>query len=240
MATLHAAAVQQRRRRALHQPHATNRLWLQRTDLRFKVRQARIGICTLFVVDASGSMAARRRMALAKGAVLALLLSAYQKREQVALIAFRGTTADLLLPPTTSVDLASARLRELPTGGRTPLAQALRLAHLTLARQTRALERPVVPLLVLVSDGRANVSASGVDPQTDALAAATALHAAGVGALVVDAEEGRVRLGLARQIALALGGDYVRLPDTLPHPAGEQALADAVRARQRIERSTKR
>jgi magnesium chelatase subunit D len=66
------------------------------------------------------------------------------------------------------------------------------------------------------------------------------LHAAGVGALVVDAEEGRVRLGLARQIALALGGDYVRLPDTLPHPAGEQALADAVRARQRIERSTKR
>lgn len=93
---------------------------LHHDDVRFKLRASPVGSLTVFVVDASGSMAARRRMALAKGAVLRLLLRAYQTRDEVALIAFRGAAAEVLLPPTSSVHLASLRLRDLPTGGRTP------------------------------------------------------------------------------------------------------------------------
>ena len=115
-------------------PRATARpdgppILLEPGDLRQKVRETRLSNLILFVVDASGSMAARERMAAAKGAVLALLLDAYRKRDQVGLIAFRGRGAELLLPPTSSVDLAEARLRALPTGGRTPLAHGLELAR---------------------------------------------------------------------------------------------------------------
>jgi len=104
---------------------------VQPSDLRYKVREMPAGGLTVFAVDASGSMAARRRMALAKGAVISLLLHAYQTREEVALIAFRGERAEVVLPPTRSVQLASSRLHVLPTGGRTPLALALRRAGAT-------------------------------------------------------------------------------------------------------------
>jgi magnesium chelatase subunit D len=190
---------------------------LEPRDLRRKVRQTPERWCTLFVVDASGSMAARRRMATAKGAVLALLLDAYQRRNTVGLVAFRGASAALLLPPTNSPDLAYARLRDLPTGGRTPLAAALDLAHATLARQAAR------GLVVLVSDGRANVAAHGGEPRQEALAAARALRAAHVAVLVVDAEQGPVQLGLARGVCEAAGGRYVRLTDQ------EQPVAAAVR-----------
>jgi magnesium chelatase subunit D len=110
------------------------------------------------------------------------------------------------------VDLGHARLRALPSGGRTPLAAALRLAHTVLASD-RARGAGLAPVLVLVSDGRANVADAGGDPTLEALAAARALAAAGVTALVVDAEDGPVRLGLAQVLGAALAGPVVRLAD---------------------------
>ena len=129
-------------------------------DVREKVRETRTGSLILFVVDASGSMGAQRRMVAVKGAVLSLLLDAYQRRDRVALISFRGTRAELLLPPTNSVDLAQLYLRDLPTGGRTPLARGLYLALETLETE-RLKDRNVLPLVVLLSDGRANVGLDG-------------------------------------------------------------------------------
>jgi magnesium chelatase subunit D len=149
---------------------------LERDDLRQKVRETRQSNLILFVVDASGSMAARDRMSAAKGAALALLLDAYRKRDQVGLVAFRGRGAELLLPPTNSVDLAERRLRELPTGGRTPLADGLALARQTVERYLAG--RPAaVPLLVVITDGRANVALGqrGAPAMTMAGAATTAL-----------------------------------------------------------------
>jgi magnesium chelatase subunit D len=204
LATLQAAAPHQPQRVPATQPG----LVLKRADLRRKLRRTADRWCTLFVVDASGSMAARRRMAAAKGAVLALLADAYQRRDLVGLVAFRGAAAALVLPPTNSADLAYARLRDLPTGGRTPLASALRLAHTTLERQ------PARGLAVLVSDGRANVSVGSDDPYAEALAAARALGSA-FDMLVVDTEEGAVRLGLARGLCQAAAGHYLRLGEPL-------------------------
>jgi magnesium chelatase subunit D len=223
LATLQAAAPYQQQRAAANQLlveradlssqtrcAATSQLLVQRGDLRRKVRKSPDRWCTLFVVDASGSMAARRRMAAAKAAVLSLLQDAYQRRDLVGLIAFRGAQASVLLPPTNSADLAYARLRDLPTGGRTPLASALWLAHTLLARQASSSHG----LAVLVSDGRANVSGSGGEPHTEALAAARSLGAA-FDTLVVDTEHGPVRLGLAQRICEAAGGHYVKLGQPL-------------------------
>jgi magnesium chelatase subunit D len=189
-------------------PHA---LAPRRADLRFKLRAAPVGRLTLFVVDASGSMAARKRMALAKGAILRLLLRAYQTREEVALLAFRGASAEVLLPPTSSVHLASARLRQLPTGGRTPLAHALRAAAHLLhqASQRRATRRQ---RLVLISDGRANVSlATGGDAYADALAEAAALKIKKTQSVIIDTEDGPVHLHRAAALASALGASYLHL-----------------------------
>lgn len=108
----------------------------------------------LFVVDASGSMAARQRMAAVKGAVLSLLMDAYQRRDKVGLITFRGKEAAVVLPPTSSVDAAAARLETLPTGGRTPLAAGLLKAHDVL-RVERLRDPSRRPLLLVVTDGRA-------------------------------------------------------------------------------------
>jgi magnesium chelatase subunit D len=205
---------------------------LKPADLRFKIRSTPLGALTVFVVDASGSMAARHRMALAKGAVMSLLLRAYQTRDEVALIAFRGTTAEVLLPPTTSVHLASVRLRVLPTGGRTPLALALSRAGALVEQRAAAGQGAATSTLVVVSDGRANVALGG-DAYADALAEARLLRAAGVGAIVVDTEDGPVRLGRARMLATELGAAYVRLADLSAGEDPETALAANVRDRQR-------
>ena len=129
-------------------------------------------------------------MAAAKGAVVALLKQAYQQRNEVGLIAFRGSSAELVLPPTNRLDLASLRLRELPTGGLTPLAAALRLALATLGRWSKARGAATSKLLVLVSDGRANVTARG--PGAIRRCARGRAHPVRLrrAALVVDSEDG--------------------------------------------------
>jgi magnesium chelatase subunit D len=201
-------------------------LVIEREDLRERRREGRESNLVLFIVDASGSMAARRRMEAVKGAVLSLLLDAYQRRDKVGLIAFRGAGAELLLPPTSSADVAAARLETMPTGGRTPLAAGLAAAHTTLRREK--LRDPLRrPLLVVVTDGRYN---AGVDPA----AAALLLRRDGVAGVVVDCESGPVRLGLAAGLAQALGATYLNLDGLSAdgRPAGGLSahhLADSIR-----------
>lgn len=160
-------------------------LRLRLDDLRDKVRARRTQRLILFVVDASRSMGARRRMARTKVAVLSLLIDAYQKRERDGLISFRGTSATLDLTPTRSVRFAAKRPGVLPVGGLTPLTPAER----TVAAVRRR-ESGVVPLVVLLTDGRANVPLQQAgSPDADALALAHRFHRAGVAGLVVDTEK---------------------------------------------------
>ncbi|WP_030791047.1 putative cobaltochelatase [Streptomyces sp. NRRL S-920] len=184
-------------------------LVVRRDDLRQATREGREGNLVLFVVDASGSMAARQRMSAVKGAVLSLLLDAYQRRDKVGLVTFRGKDAEVALPPTSSVDAAAARLETLPTGGRTPLAAGLLKAHdvLRIERLRDAARRPLV---VVVTDGRAT---GGVEPVARAGRAARLFAAEGVASVVVDCESGYVRLGLAGQLAGELGGTAVTLDE---------------------------
>ena len=208
-------------------PHQVRRgrtgpgLILESGDLRERRREGRESNLVLFVVDASGSMAARRRMEAVKGAVLSLLLDAYQRRDKVGLISFRGAGAELLLPPTSSADAAARRLESMPTGGRTPLAAALAEAHATLRRER--LRDPLRrPLLVLITDGRHN---AGGDPG----AIAALLRRDGVAAVVVDCESGPVRLGLAGGLALALGAECADVASL-----SADGLADSVRAYRKV------
>lgn len=205
-ATLRAAA-----RRG---PHAGGRLIIAKADLHRKERLGRAGTLILLVVDASGSMAAQQRMKAVKGATLGFLLDAYSRRDRVAIIAFRGPRAHVLLPPTNSVDLAERHLRVLPTGGRTPLAHALVLAWQVL-RQARRQDPDLISLTVLLTDGKANVPLPDTqgDPWHQALEAAQRLAADGFPALVLDTETGYVRLGRARELAEALRATYMPLEE---------------------------
>ncbi len=183
---------------------------LQRADLRQAVREARTAHLVILAVDASGSMGSARRMEAAKGAALSLLVDAYQRRDRVALVTFAGEEATVALRPTGSVEVARARLGQLPTGGRTPLAAGLRAA-LDLARTAGRTDPARRPVLVLVTDGRA--TAPLPDPAGAALAAAHQVAQSGMEVLVVDAEDGGIRLGLARTLAEAMGATYVALPE---------------------------
>ncbi|SFF16855.1 protoporphyrin IX magnesium-chelatase [Actinacidiphila alni] len=203
-ATVQAAAPHQRAR-----GRSGRGLVIRRDDLRQAVREGREGNLVLFVVDASGSMAARQRMSAVKGAVLSLLLDAYQRRDKVGLVTFRGAGADLALPPTSSVDAGAARLEKLPTGGRTPLAAGLLKAREVL-RVERLRDASRRPLLVVVTDGRAT---GGPEPVALAGRAARLLAAEGTAAVVVDCESGPVRLGLAGALARELAGVAVTLDE---------------------------
>ncbi len=196
-------------------------------DLRESVREGREGNLVLFCVDASGSMAARARMSAVKGAVLSLLLDAYQRRDKVGMVTFRGAEAQVALPPTSSVEAAAARLQALPTGGRTPLAAGL-LRAADVLRVERMRDPSRRPLLVVVTDGRATGSAGSAPtaPVEQAQRAAALLAAAGVASVVVDCESGAVRLGLAVTLATALGGELLRLDEV-----AADSLASSVRAR---------
>ncbi|MFJ6310137.1 putative cobaltochelatase [Streptomyces althioticus] len=203
-ATVQAAAPHQRAR-----GRSGRGLVVRRDDLRQATREGREGNLVLFVVDASGSMAARQRMSAVKGAVLSLLLDAYQRRDKVGLVTFRGSAADVALPPTSSVDAAAARLESLPTGGRTPLAAGLLKAHDVL-RVERLRDPARRALVVVVTDGRAT---GGPEPVAMASRAARLFAADGIASVVVDCESGPVRLGLAGRLAGELGGTAVTLDE---------------------------
>ena len=207
--TVRAAAPHQRARGRTDGP-----LLFRGGDLRVATREGQESNLVLFCVDASGSMAARRRMEQVKTAILSLLLDAYQRRDKVGLVTFRGAGADLALPPTGSVDIAARRLDDLPAGGRTPLAEGLLEAGRVLGLE-RIRDPRRRPLLVVVTDGRAT---SGPDAVRRSQQAAGLLAAAHVSSLVIDCEAGAMRLGLAATLARHLQAEHV--------PVGQVSAAD--------------
>ena len=202
-ATLRAAAPHQRRRRG------TQAVVIRAEDVRVWVRAQRSAANILFLVDASGSMGARERMRTVKGAILALLQEAYQKRDRVGLIAFRRERAETLLPMTRSVELAEKLLRDLPTGGRTPLAEGLAHAWKTVRElEHRGAEKTV---LILITDGRTNPVRNGGDAVQRALRAAEELAGTDALTLVLDTERAMPRVGIAPEIARRMRARYYTL-----------------------------
>ncbi|MGH9190182.1 MAG: ATP-binding protein [Acidimicrobiales bacterium] len=222
-ATLRAAAV---RRSGEPRSAVTSAVQLvQAGDVREAVRETRAGNLVVFAVDASGSMGAERRMEAAKGAVLGLLVDAYQRRDRVALVTFRGDGAEVVLRPTGSVEVAKARLADVPMGGRTPLAAGIQAAlDIALTAERQNGDGGHRPLLVLVSDGRATNGPPGRDPLDAARQSAASVRRRRIPAVVIDAEEGRSRLGLAAELAELMGARYLTLGEL--SVAGLRSAAD--------------
>jgi magnesium chelatase subunit D len=220
-ATLRAAAPFQNRRKKGASDEGA--LLIEKSDLREKVRERKVGNLIVFVVDASGSMAAEERMTATKGAILSLLLDAYQRRDRVGMVVFRKNTAELVLPPTNSVETAQKRLATLPTGGRTPMAHGLNLG-LELVRDYMRRDKEAIPLMVLVSDGRANVPLNGGDPVEEAKRVARAISSAGIKSIAIDTERGFITFGLVKQICAEMDGTYFQLEELSAAP-----IASAVR-----------
>ncbi|MEQ8967896.1 MAG: VWA domain-containing protein, partial [Azospirillaceae bacterium] len=198
------------------------RLIIHPADIRLRRYEDRSDRLVIFTVDASGS-AAMARMAEAKGAVELMLAQAYAKRDQVALIAFRGEGAEILLSPTRSLVQAKRQLAGLPGGGGTPLAAGLDAAMAVVEAERR---QGRTATLVVLTDGKANVARDGTGGReragADAEASARRVRAAGVTALVVDTSA-RPREA-ARELAAAMGAAYLPLPR-----ADGAALSTAVR-----------
>jgi magnesium chelatase subunit D len=204
-ATVRAAAV----RRAGEPGTLAERPRLVSADLREAVREQKTGNLLILVVDSSSSMGAERRMEAVKGAVLSLLLDAYQRRDRVALVVFGGEEADVVLRPTGSIEVARSRLEQLATGGRTPLAAGIEAALAVAASATGSHQ----PFLILISDGRATSAPDGVDPLEAALSAATKVRRLALPSVVLDVEDGPLRLGLAASLAEHMGARLIPLPE---------------------------
>ncbi len=203
------------REAAVHQAHREREgvaFVIERQDLRRKVRVRKASNLILFVVDASWSMAASERMEATKGAVMSLLVDAYQRRDQVGMIVFQRERARVVLPPTNSVELAEKALRELPVGGKTPLSSGLFLAYqvITAARRRDPETRPI---MVLLTDGAGNVSMTGMPAQEEALRMAELFKSARIRTITINMEHEAFDRGLAKKLAQALGGSLYNLPD---------------------------
>ncbi|MBC7316074.1 MAG: VWA domain-containing protein, partial [Chloroflexi bacterium] len=173
---------------------------IEKEDLQRKVRTRKTGNLVVFTVDASWSMAAAERMEATKGAILSLLVDAYQKRDRVCLVSFQRDRAQVILPPTSSVEMAHKALREIPVGGKTPLSAGLLLAYQVIEREQR-LDRDVMPLMILLTDGAGNVSMTGMPPREEALMVADLFAEKKIRAVVVNTEHEALDRGLARELA---------------------------------------
>ncbi|WP_044478074.1 VWA domain-containing protein [Paenibacillus antibioticophila] len=215
-ATLRAAAPYQQARRlrqAANGGEGGPRVLVEGSDLRVKVRESRTGTALLFVVDASGSMNAAKRMKAVKGAVLSLLRDAYRQRDSVGLVAFRDSGAELLLDITRSVELAERRLQSMPVGGRTPLLAGLEKGAETMLTMQRK-GSGLIPAMIIMTDGKANVgSTPGLDLWQEIRGIGRRIAASGIHALVIDTEQGFVRLGYARKLAECMHAQYLRLEE---------------------------
>ncbi len=209
-ATLRAAAPYQLRRE--------NRdglaVVIQPGDIQEKVREKRVGNFLLFLVDASGSMGARGRMVATKGAIMSLLLDAYQKRDRIAMVSFRKDRAVVNLPPTSSIDLAARLLREMPVGGRTPLSAGLAKSY-EILRNYLTRDPMARPIAIIITDGRSNVSLGEKRPVDEALDLAEWLSSESrVRFIVIDTEsQGLVQFGLAQRLARGMNAQYFRIED---------------------------
>ena len=181
-------------------------------DYRRKAREKRIGAYQLFVVDASGSMAARHRMEATKAAILSLLRDSYIHRDSVGLIAFRKESAEVLLPFTRSVERAERLLASMPTGGKTPLTQGLRMAYILCDRLLRA-HRAERIQIICITDGRAT-SGDSEDPVAESKQWARILGTLPVDCIVIDTETGFIKLGLAKELCKLMNGSYYAM-DTI-------------------------
>lgn len=205
-ATIRAAAPYQKLRRSELQNNSSLAIQIKQPDYRRKEREKQVGGHYLFVVDASGSMAARKRMEAVKGAIFSLLQDAYEKRDKVGLIVFRKEKAELVLPFTGSIELARRLLEHLPTGGKTPLAGALELAYRTCEQVLRRSPTERINILI-VTDGRATYGETD-NPVNEALAWAKAFVDLPVGTLILDTEQDFIRLGIAKELMQAMRGTY--------------------------------
>jgi len=194
-------------------------------DVRDKIRVRKAGATIVFCVDASGSMRAKESMEAAKAAVVGLLEDAYKRRDRVGMVSFRGKRADVLLSPTSSVEQAHSRLKELPTGGTTPLAHGLATSLNILSRSTKRYSGSV-PWLVLVTDGNANVPIGSGLPEQEARSMAACFRQRKINALVIDTGRMLRSETLAKEIAEAAGAQYLRLEEI-----GAGGLVEAVRER---------
>jgi magnesium chelatase subunit D len=219
-ATVRAAAPYQRTR-----DHTDLALNIQKQDVREKVREMRAGCTILFLVDASGSLGVRKRMSAVKGAVLSMLRDSYVKRDRIGMMAFRRSSAELVLPPTRSVEYSYRKLEEMPTGGKTPLAEALVTVNEYMTSYSRSHEGEMC-YIVLITDGRANVPLSeGSDANEEVLKLAQDMAIPQVRWVVIDASSGFIRFDNAERLAEALEGTYFRLEDL-----NAERLAESVRA----------
>lgn len=219
-ATIRAAAPHQKGRE-----HSGLAVEIRKDDVRRKVRETRAGCTIMFLVDASGSIGVRRRMAAVKGAVLSMLRDSYVKRDRVGMMAFRRDSAELILPPTRSVEYSYKRLEDLPTGGKTPLAEALVTVEefMTSYSRTHAGE---MCYIVMITDGRANVPfREGADANKEVLELAERMSIPQVRWIVIDASTGYVRFDNAERLAVALEGTYFKLEDL-----NADRLADSVKS----------
>jgi len=183
------------------------------SDLHAKVRERRIGSLLLFVVDCSGSMGTQRRLLATQGAILSLLVDAYQHRDRVGLVAFREESAAVILRPTSSIELAKRAFQFLAAGGTTPLSRGL-LAGYELIQQERRKERKLHPVLILISDGWANVSMSDMAPVHEASLIGDIIRNGKIRSIVLGTAGRGWRMGDGRvfapaeELAVAMGGDF--------------------------------
>jgi len=219
-ATVRAAAPYQRTR-----DHSGLAINIQRQDVREKVREMRAGCTILFLVDASGSLGVRKRMSAVKGAILSMLRDSYVKRDRIGMMAFRRDSAELILPPTRSVEYTYRKLEEMPTGGKTPLSEALVTVNEYMTSYSRS-HMGEMCYIVMITDGRANVPLDErINANDEALRLAEKMAISQVRWIVVDASAGFIRFDNAERLALALGGTYFRLEDL-----NADRLAESVRA----------
>ncbi len=212
-ATLRQAALHQAERRTGGEDQAEpGALMLTVDDAQRKVRVRRAANLILFVVDASWSMAGAQRMEATKGAIMSLLIDAYQKRDRVGLVVFQKEEARLVLPFTSSVELAQRALRHLPVGGKTPLSAGLLLAYRVFRRERR-LNPEAMPLLILLTDGAGNVSLTDLAPQDEALQLCELVHADQIHSVVINMEHPAYDRGLAQGLADCLHSPCYRLAE---------------------------
>lgn len=183
---------------------------IKKEHIRIKQREKRTGISILFAVDSSGSMGVKKRMEAVKGAVMSLLKNAYEKRDKVGMLSFRRNRAEELLPFTRSIDLARKKLEKLSTGGKTPLSEGLLKAYNIIKTEMKR-NKEVIPVLILLSDGKANFSFSGKDPVIESLEIAEKIKKEKIKCIVIDTEEGFIKLEMARTLSEAMEADYYRL-----------------------------
>ncbi len=176
------------------------------------MRLQQTAVAMLFLLDASGSMGANRRMVLTKGIILSIVNDAYYKRDQVALLTFRAAQTELLLPFTRSPLVAQYHLRGLPVGGKTPLGLGLKEAEILLRAESMKNAR-VKPLLIVVSDGKGNVALEFDDPYDEAMHYAEKVKRSFIESIFIDTEEDPCSFGYGRQVARAMGAHYLLAED---------------------------